>query len=1183
MKSITSSLKNKIGISFCAALGLAGHSLMPLQVKAQAATTYWPNTVNINVGSKPYALNAVNNITFNTFIGQGLFTTAYSPWTNGDIFAIPSLSITFAENWYVAKGPTVNSVPVCGANTNPCTPDFVYFSGPATDTYLGYLFSANGQGSASGKLSTEKSDQLYFAYAMYPINSLNTDTISSNLPGQNPIPKLLPSFQGGVLSPNAADPQLFITVKDNFTVSSSTANAIDSAGKIFSFKGVLSDESAGQPGNITIKNSNTGTQTSAVFLQGTNSYTGKTTVESGVLYLQDSGSITSSSLVEVSKGASFDVSGLNFPYTAIQNLRGEGNVALGSTTLFLNNAQGDFKGVVKDSDVIISRKSGGSIEKLGSGVWALGGVNTYTGSTTISGGTLALAGNGSIASSAIINNEANFDISQIGPSFAIIKNINGSGGIQLGAKQLVISNADGLISGVIADGGLGGGTGGSLVKLGTATLELSGQNKFTGSTTINQGTLLLTGSVAGNTIVGSGATLVSNGSIGGNLSNLGTVTVGLDHGQGKGAGSLLTVSGSYAQGQAAIINYDIAGQTTDQLIVGKQIPAGGLQGEVHVAGTPLPGTTYVLIQGPVGSTGPAGVTSSNYKLAFDSYVIAKGTHIEYETDGNPATMDFKVVNDPVPIVNNTPLNNNSCVGAFCNAAVQAPGGSKGTASVAKVFDKSSNLINLVAGSVAQPLPPSAPSNPSPNPLPTPSAKPPVIIPAVSGGTTGISVENAVKALAPQAAAAGIGISSTSSTSSSASTPNQKLVVQAAAAIDHVQVQTELLRQPNAITYNNALRNLEGQPYGTWQSVMLESMARLRENAIELAASGKRFSTTEEIVSCGSGPWERGTADQAQSSSSGCTTKLAQRFLPWSMFADASATTATLQGSNNLASTDYSIGQSLYGIEYSPSTNWRAGAAFGYGQNALYGYQYANVLIANTAYSGVGWLTWLPGNFRVTGLYGYSTFDNNSNRNIRIGDAIDRTAVGNWKSSGNTVALEASYNWIINPNASASGDVAGMTYGKPGFTGVGPITIKPIASISYSNHVQPGFAESGANSLDLALQNHTAESWLSTLGVELKAPIVLSRNTAIVPRVMARWKHDFNGNANEERDINASYANLPSLGNQLIVGQNRGEDALQLVGGLEFEASNSSLYANVGYGSWSNGTELTWSGGMRYRW
>ena len=235
MKSIKSSLKNKIGISFCAALGLAGHSLMPLQAKAQAAaTTYWPNTVNVNVGSKPYALNAVNDITFNTFISQGLFTTTYSPWTNGDISTISKLAITFAENWYVAKGPKVDSVPVCAANTNPCTPDFVYFSGPSADIYLGYLFSANGKGSASGKLSTEKSDQLYFAYAMKAINlDSPDDNVSSNLPGQNPIPKLLPKFQGGVLSPSRLDPQRFVSVNDDFSVSSSTANSIDSAGKFF--------------------------------------------------------------------------------------------------------------------------------------------------------------------------------------------------------------------------------------------------------------------------------------------------------------------------------------------------------------------------------------------------------------------------------------------------------------------------------------------------------------------------------------------------------------------------------------------------------------------------------------------------------------------------------------------------------------------------------------------------------------------------------------------------------------------------------------------------------------------------------------------------------------------------------------------------------------------------------------
>jgi hypothetical protein len=81
MKSITSSLKNKIGISFCAALGLAGHSLMPLHVKAQS-TTRWPNTVNVSYGSKSYTLNAVGNITFQDFTNQGLFTALIHPGRN---------------------------------------------------------------------------------------------------------------------------------------------------------------------------------------------------------------------------------------------------------------------------------------------------------------------------------------------------------------------------------------------------------------------------------------------------------------------------------------------------------------------------------------------------------------------------------------------------------------------------------------------------------------------------------------------------------------------------------------------------------------------------------------------------------------------------------------------------------------------------------------------------------------------------------------------------------------------------------------------------------------------------------------------------------------------------------------------------------------------------------------------
>jgi fibronectin-binding autotransporter adhesin len=86
------------------------------------------------------------------------------------------------------------------------------------------------------------------------------------------------------------------------------------------------------------------------------------------------------------------------------------------------------------------------------------------------------------------------------------------------SKELTtgLNNLSTTVSGVIADGGAAGGTGGSLIKAGTGTLTLSGNNTYTGNTAVTAGTLLVNGSLGGGSVnVSSGATLGGTGTIGG--------------------------------------------------------------------------------------------------------------------------------------------------------------------------------------------------------------------------------------------------------------------------------------------------------------------------------------------------------------------------------------------------------------------------------------------------------------------------------------------------------------------------------------------------------------------------------------------------------------------------------------------------------------------------------------------
>lgn len=367
-----------------------------------------------------------------------------------------------------------------GAIFSPETGATLVISAVGQITGSGNL-TVNGPGTGTGTLAITANNTAYTGTGLTVQNGgiLSISSLSSIGNGSN-ITSM--TFNNGALATSS-------------TISSGASVALNggaSGGAIFQPASGTSTTLSGAltgTGGLTLNGS--ALSSTLILSSGSNNYSGSTTITVGTLQTNAQNVIPSTSSVNIANSATAGLNLNNFNQT-VAGLSGGGvaggNISLGSATLTVNaTAAGIYAGAISGTGGLTF--SGSNTNTL-----TLSGANTYSGTTTISAGTLLAASTGAIpANRAVTINPVNPTTAQLsmqgnslsigtltGTSTATI-NLGSTPGTTLAVTQSSPTTYAGSITG----------TGNfTFSGSGVNTLTLSGNNSYTGTTTISAGTIL---------------------------------------------------------------------------------------------------------------------------------------------------------------------------------------------------------------------------------------------------------------------------------------------------------------------------------------------------------------------------------------------------------------------------------------------------------------------------------------------------------------------------------------------------------------------------------------------------------------------------------------------------------------------------------------------------------------------
>ena len=242
------------------------------------------------------------------------------------------------------------------------------------------------------------------------------------------------------------------------------------------------------------------------------------------------------------------------------------------------------------------------------------------GATAVNGGLIRFGSAGAGDSARLVVNvgaAADFSLNATHGGTAV-GSIEGAGKFYLGSSLLTVGNRNTstTVSGNISDsGGYTAGVGGKLTKVGTGTLTLDGANSYTGLTTVDQGTLVINGSIAGGAVVKNGGILKGIGSMGAVVVETGGL---LSPGNSPGTltlGGLNLMSGS-------TLDYELGAAARDRIVVTNNgnVTLGGVLNLSLLNGfNPTLGQSFSLFEGAVGSI--SGVFSAVNAPFFNGHTL----------------------------------------------------------------------------------------------------------------------------------------------------------------------------------------------------------------------------------------------------------------------------------------------------------------------------------------------------------------------------------------------------------------------------------------------------------------------------------------------------------------------------------------------------------------------------------